>query len=242
MTPPAWQWNEFQQVGTDYADAGEVERYDRRMAEFRDLPAENAAILEMLSLPEHASVLEIGTGTGHFARAAVAAGHRVTALDVSPAMLAYAQSRAKAEGLAGIEFRHAGFVTFSADPGAFDAAVSVAVLHHLPDVWKAFALENIYRMLKPGARLLLADVVFAWTGRDDHRQFDAFVDAVPESMRVESVRHIAQEYSTFQWIMEGLLTRAGFEILNIGTQRAPLVHYLCGRPERSSEGDRTACP
>ena len=42
---PAWQWNEIQHVGTDFADAAEVERYERRMGEFRDLAAEDAAIL-----------------------------------------------------------------------------------------------------------------------------------------------------------------------------------------------------
>lgn len=129
---PAWQWNEMQQVGTDYANVAEVERYEQRMGEFRNLPAEDAAISDILALPEGSHILEIGTGTGHFARVAARAGHRVTALDVSSAMLQYAKARAKAEELTGIEFCHAGFLTFTASPATFDAAVSVAVLHHLP--------------------------------------------------------------------------------------------------------------
>lgn len=43
---PCWQWNEMQQVGTDYANVAEVERYEQRMGEFRNLPAEDAAILD----------------------------------------------------------------------------------------------------------------------------------------------------------------------------------------------------
>ena len=232
MEMPVWQWNELKQVGTDYADSGEVERYDRRMGEFRNVPAENASILETLALDPHARVLEIGTGTGHFARAAARAGHRVTAIDVSQAMLDYAATRAREEGLAGIDFHRAGFLTFSAPPATFDAAVSVVVLHHLPDLWKAFALENIRRALKPGGKFLLVDVVFASTG--DQRQFQAFVDAVPDCMRDGAALHIAQEYSTYDWVMEGLLNRAGFEIVRMAVDRAPLVRYLCRTPGAGS--------
>lgn len=224
---PAWQWNEIQQVGTDYADVAEVERYEQRMGEFRNLPAEDAAILDRLALPAGSRILEIGTGTGHFARAAARAGYRVTALDVSPAMLRYAADRAKADGLAGIEFCHAGFLTFTAAPATFDAAVSVAVLHHLPDLWKAVALGNIHRALKPGGLFLLCDVVFSSQHGDPRSQFEAFIDAVPQSMRDGAIGHIAREYSTLDWIMEGLLTRAGFTIERIVDSQAPLVQYQC---------------
>ncbi len=201
----AWQWDEFQQVGTDYSDGAEVERYERRMGEFRDLAAEDAAILAELALTGNSRILEIGTGTGHFAIAAAKAGHRVTALDVSPAMLRYAQGRAESEGVSGIEFCRAGFLTFSSAPWAYDAAVSVAVLHHLPDLWKAFALENVRRALKPGGLFLLNDIVFSWEGQSPAPNFETFINAMPESLREGAVGHVAKEYSTLTWIMEGLL-------------------------------------
>ncbi len=224
---PAWQWNELQQVGTDYADATEVERYEQRMGEFRNLAAEDAAILALLDLPESSRVLEIGTGTGHFARAAARAGHRVTALDVSPAMLEYAARRAQAEGLSGIDFEHAGFLTFATAPATFDAAVSVAVLHHLPDLWKSVALENIRRTLKPGGQFLLCDLVFSSDGHPLGTQFDALIHALPEGTRAGAIGHIAKEFSTLDWVMEGLLTRAGFQIRRIVAPQAPLIQYLC---------------
>jgi putative AdoMet-dependent methyltransferase len=224
---PDWQWNELQQVGVDYFDDSEVDRYERRMGEFRDLQAEDAAILETLALPESSNILEIGTGTGHFAREAARAGHRVTAVDVSPAMLRYAQDRAKAEGLSGIEFRQAGFLTFSAAPAAFDAAVSVVALHHLPDLWKAVALNNIHNALKPGGIFFLCDVVFRSKGNNLQKQFDAFISAMPESTRPGAVGHVAKEHSTLDWIMEGLLHRAGFRISRIADDKAPLIRYLC---------------
>ena len=225
--PPVWTWNELQQVGTNYEDVGIVERYEQRMGEFRNLPAEDAAILGMLALPEESLVLEIGTGTGHFARAAAKAGHRVTALDVSPAMLKYAESRALAEGVTAIEFRHAGFLTFSPAPATFDAAVSVVVLHHLPDLWKVVALEKMHRALKPGGRFLLSDVVFSSTGHDLATQFDAFVNDMPESTHKGAIEHVGQEYSTLDWIMEGLLVRAGFRIVRVVDDHSPIIQYLC---------------
>ncbi len=225
--PPAWQWNEFQQVNTDFADATVVERYEQCMGEFRDLPAEDAAILAMLALPAGSHILEIGTGTGHFALAAARAGHRVTAVDVSQPMLQHADARAKAEGFTAIEFSHAGFLTLSVPSATFDAAVSVAVLHHLPDLWKTVALGNIRRALKPGGQYLLCDVVFTAPRSDPRPQFDTFLAALPPTMRDRAAGHIAAEFSTLDWIMEGLLTRAGFAIRSIVDTQAPLIQYLC---------------
>lgn len=224
---PDWQWNEIQQVGTDYTDVAEVERYDRRMGEFRDVAAENAGILAELELSAGANVLEIGTGTGHFARTAARAGCHVTAVDVSAVMLKYAASRAQAEGLTNVVFEQGGFLTFEGEPGHFDAVVSVVALHHLPDLWKAVALQRVHRLLKPRGRFVLRDVVFSSEGDDYAARFRSFVEAVPPMMRKEAARHVAQEYSTTDWIMKGLLERAGFRILRAEPGRASLVHYLC---------------
>jgi putative AdoMet-dependent methyltransferase len=217
----------MQQVGTDYSDVAEVERYEQRMGEFRDLPGEDAAILQALALPAGSRIVEIGTGTGHFARAAAHAGYCVTAIDVSEAMLRYVEERAKREGLQTIECRHAGFLTFTEEPAKFDAAVSVVALHHLPDVWKSLALQNIRRILKPGGEFFLGDVVFSSQDQDLRSQFDRFVNSMPESVRPGAIGHVGLEYSTLDWIMEGLLRRAGFKIERIATIGVSLVHYLC---------------
>jgi ubiquinone/menaquinone biosynthesis C-methylase UbiE len=224
---PVWQWNEIQQVGTDYSDAAEVGRYEKRMGEFRDLAAEDTAILTGLALPGGSRILEIGTGSGHFARAAARVGHRVTALDVSPAMLEYAGNRARTEGLAGIEFVHGGFLTFGGPSAAYDAVVSVVVLHHLPDLWKAVALRNVRRLLKPGGQFLLGDMVFSSRRDSLDSQFKRFVHAVPESIRAGAIGHVGKEYSTLDWIMEGLLTRSGFQISRLVDVQAPLLQYWC---------------
>jgi ubiquinone/menaquinone biosynthesis C-methylase UbiE len=145
---PDWQWNEMQHVGTDYNDLVEVQAYDARMASFRNVAEENRRILQTLNLPKGAAVLEIGCGTGQFARSAAAAGLVVDAADVSALMLEYVKKRSQEEGHPVRKLQHAGFLTMDFPAGYFDAVVSGAALHDLPDAWKLVALRNVARAMK----------------------------------------------------------------------------------------------
>jgi putative AdoMet-dependent methyltransferase len=227
MQIPDWQWNEMQQIGTDYADIHEVEKYDERMGAFRDVNTENREMLDMLQLPAGATVLEIGCGTGRFVRAASAAGLQATAIDVSSIMLAYVQDKAQREGLNAITTQQAGFLTLDFPAGSFDAVVSGAALHHLPDAWKMVALHHIARVLKPHGQFILRDVVFSVHEAETPEMiFERFADSF-KGMRLEAARHVAQEFSTYDWIMEGLLKRAGFRILIEQEVAQSFVVYHC---------------
>ncbi len=226
-TPP-WQWNELQQIGTDYASEEEVAMYDRRMRKIRDIDAENAGMLDFLRLPPDGAVLEIGTGTGAFLRTAAKRCARAAGIDISEVMLRYARSRADEEKLQNLELSRAGFLTHTFAPETFDGVVSGLAFHHLPDVWKAVALERIHRILKPGGRLVLLDVVFDWKSEAPEAYFERIVSAAGES-RPNFIRHIAQEYSTLAWIMEGLLTRAGFAIEQKRAAGDFLMLYCAGK-------------
>ena len=70
MGIPDWYWDEYQHSGTDCANAGEVRRYDRRMAEFRDVDTENRTALDGLEIQPNDLLLEVGSGTGRLARTA----------------------------------------------------------------------------------------------------------------------------------------------------------------------------
>ncbi len=230
MDAPEWLWNEMQQVGTDYADMAAVEEYDQRMASFRDVDAENRSILERLSLPPRAAVLEVGCGTGRFTRAAAGAGHTVTAVDVSSAMLQYAARMAQEAGLPRIEFQHAGFLTMDLPGDHFEAAVSAACLHHLPDVWKLLALENVQHSLKPGGQFILGDVVFPISPGGAAGRFEQFIHSFPAAMHATATGHVATEYSTLDWIMQGLLQRAGLQVLSAEEVRPSFMAYHCRKP------------
>lgn len=199
---------------TNYNALSEARSYEARMAACRDIAGENRELLRRLSLPEGAKVLELGTGTGLFARMAAKSGLQVTALDVSPVMLTVAREKAAAEGLADkITFVEAGFLGHDAPDGFYDAAVSSLTLHHLTDAWKAVAIANVHRMLKPGACFLLVDVVYDCRGGDLDDYLERAIDPkMPDEMRSRFYGHIAKECSTFRWIMEGILQREGFAV------------------------------
>jgi ubiquinone/menaquinone biosynthesis C-methylase UbiE len=227
---PDWQWDEMRHVGTDYNDAAQVAAYDERMRAFRDVDAENRETLEALALPAGAAVLEVGCGTGRFARAAQAAGLDVTAVDVSPVMLAHVHREASAGGAGGIATQHAGFLTMDFPAERFDAAVSGIALHHLPDAWKLVALRNVARVLKPGGQFMLRDIVFAPArGEPPEACFERFAASLPDA-RDPGARHVAQEFSTYDWIMEGLLSRAGFQIVSTCTPVESFAVYHCRKP------------
>lgn len=227
MANSDWQWNEMQQVGTDYSDIAEVEVYDRRMAQLRDVAAESRDMLAMLALAAGSAILEIGCGTGQFARAAALAGMKVTAIDISAIMLAFVRARAAGEGCE-IATQHAGFLTMNFPDETFDAVVSGLALHHLPDVWKYVALRNIVRVLRPGGQLILRDVVFACHDRESpETELASLVNSTPAAMYKEVARHIATEYSTYDWIMQGLIERAGFTILATAKPAPAQLIYHC---------------
>ncbi len=223
-----WAWDEFQQVGTDYESEAEVAVYDKRMRELRDIDSENHFILNLLKLPDtDCNILEIGVGTGAFIRLASTKCLNAVGIDISPVMLKYAESKNREAGLTNIELKNAGFLTYDYPKQFFDGIVSGLAFHHLPDVWKAVALKKIHASLKPGGRLILVDVVFDWKDETPEEYFSRIVEINTES-RSNFVNHIAREYSTFDWIMTGLLERSGF-LIESNTCPNDFLHIYCAR-------------
>jgi len=227
--PSDWKYDELNHVGTDYSDMAEVEAYDARHAGFRDVEKENDDILDALSIQKDHVVIELGTGTGAFAVQAASRCKKVYAVDVSRAMLAYAKNKADKLGLSNMVFCHGGFLSYSHEGEPADAVVSSLALHHLPDFWKAFALQRINSMLKTGGRFFLSDVVFS----DDNsvESINKWIKNAEEfhgkELADEGRKHFSKEYSTFSWIMEGLLERAGFKIENKMNYENVMENYMC---------------
>ena len=157
---PSWQYDEMRQIGKDYDSLAEVEAYDARHGRFRNVEKENEAILESLHVqPDHV-LIDIGTGTGDFALHAARRCARVYAVDISRAMLEYAQMKAAKAGITNIVWHHGGFLTYVHATQPVDAIVTNTAFHHLPDFWKGVALQRMNKMLKAGGLLYLSDVIF----------------------------------------------------------------------------------
>lgn len=231
MKTKEWQYNELQQTGVDYANSEEVEKYDVRMQKLRDIKTEIDNLIEATAPTRKSKVLEFGTGTGEFAVVLSQLSQKVFAVDVSPVMLEYARKKAKSRKVKNIEFYHAGFLTFNESPEQFDIIFTQLALHHLPDFWKSMALKNIYNLLKKGGKFFLKDVVYP-SGIENYGSFfNAIIEDVENSAASEFTKeyigHISKEYSTLDWIMEDLLTKSGFSILETNVENDFIYTYLC---------------
>jgi ubiquinone/menaquinone biosynthesis C-methylase UbiE len=123
-------------------------------------------------------VLDVGCGPGNLAFTAAASTRKVTAVDFSPGMIEALEKRKQREGVENIEARVMDAQTLDLPDASFDAAFSLFAFMFFPDRKKAFA--EIKRVLKPGARLVIA----TWAPIDRRPVmklgFDALAEALPD--------------------------------------------------------------
>jgi cyclopropane fatty-acyl-phospholipid synthase-like methyltransferase len=217
--------------GVDYSDPAQVAVYDQRHRKFRDYRKDAEAVVSLLELNPGHTVVDMGCGTGAFALNAAPLVKTVFAVDVSKAMLEYCKQLAAQRSLPNIVFRHGGFLTYEHDADPVDAVVSTAVLHHLPDFWKYLGLLRIHRLLKPGGRFYLFDIVFPGSEQDIRRPIESWIGSLKKKVgpefAAEAETHIRDEFSTYDWILEGMLTRAGFRIERVSRDEGFGSAYLC---------------
>ena len=229
----SWQYDEMVQTGVDFERVDQVEAYDAKQGSRRD---EEQALCDRLRVGRGTRVVDLGCGTGSFAREAARGGADVRAVDVSRAMLDFVQREAEHEGLDSLRIEHAGFLSFEAPPSSADVVVTRFALHHLPDFWKQVALGRLASALEPGGCLYLRDVVFSFRPESHAEAVEAWVSRMPAQSgftRDEFETHVRDEYSTYAWILEGMLERAGFEIVERSLQSAEYAEYIC-RPRGST--------
>jgi SAM-dependent methyltransferase len=103
----------------------------------------------------YARSLEIGAGTGYFSLNMLRAGMigEATCSDISPGMLATLEANARRLDLE-VRTRPADAERLPFPDGSFDLVLGHAVLHHIPDLPRAFA--EFERVLAPGGTLLFA--------------------------------------------------------------------------------------
>lgn len=98
--------------------------------------------------------LEIGCGTGAFARALARRCGRVVALDLSAEMIRVARSRSSQ--FENVEFQLADAMTWDFPQAHFDFVCSIATLHHLD---QRGLMVKIKDTLRPGGVLVVLDLV-----------------------------------------------------------------------------------
>ena len=211
---PRWYLDELAHAGPEHLDPTYVADYDRKA---QVDPTAELAYLRGLGLGENSSLVDLGAGTGTLALAAAQVCRRVVAVDISPPMLAALRRAAEQLRLSNLECVHAGFLSYAHQDDPADFVYSRHALHQLPDFWKAVALRRIAAMLRPSGILRLRDLFLSCELDEVDAVVEAWLKGAAEHpnqgwTRPELETHLREEYSTFTWLFELMLQRAGFDI------------------------------
>jgi SAM-dependent methyltransferase len=213
-------------AGAEHLDPAYVAGYDRKTGfDVED----DVALLRELGLGGHSTLVDLGAGTGLLAAAVAPLARRVVAVDPSPAMLDVACSRG------GFETVEAGFLTYEHRGDRPDFVYTRNALHHLPDFWKAVALRRMHDLLADGGTLVLRDIVYAFEPAEADAVLAAWYEAAPADpadgwTAGELEHHVRTEHSTFTWLFEPMLERAGFDVHDAWcAESRTYARYVCGK-------------
>jgi SAM-dependent methyltransferase len=123
----------------------------------RDVLRRRRLVQEAIGASPGERILDVGCGPGFYVAELlerVGPGGQVCGADTSAPMLAIAARRAAPHD--NVELVEAPATALPFDSGSFDGAISVQVLEYVDDV--AVALAELYRVLRPGGRVVIWDV------------------------------------------------------------------------------------
>lgn len=224
-----WWLDELEHAGPEHLDDDIIAGYDAKQ-QFD--PGPDVTLLAGLGLGPGSRLLDLGAGTGTFTASSAATGADVTAVDLSPPMIARLTERCAS--MPNVEAVRAGFLSFEPSGESFDVVYCRNALHQVPDFWKVFVLRRIATWLAPRGVLMIRDLVYDMSPDEVEPAFDAWFDAAVDDPDIgytadDLANHARTEHSTFTWLLEPMLERTGFTITERTVRAGVYASYLCRR-------------
>lgn len=181
------------------------------------------------SLKQGEVVLDLGSGGGFdcfLAANAVGESGKVIGVDMTPEMITLARENAEKNGYKNVEFRLGEIENLPVADSTVDAVISNCVINLSPEKEKVFA--EAYRVLKPGGRLMVSDIVLLKALPEEVREsVDAYVGCIAGAV-------LKDEYI-------GGIKHAGFTGIRIeGETPVPVEYQSCSCCNTGGEPDDTS--
>jgi len=150
--------------------------------------------LAIASLREGQVVLDLGSGAGFdcfLAARAVGEGGRVIGIDMTHEMLRKARDNADKNGFTNVEFRLGEIEALPVADNSVDVIISNCVINLSPEKQRVF--NEAFRVLKPGGRLAVADMVATAPLPDDIRSdWAAYTGCMSGASQITELEHMLQ--------------------------------------------------